>query len=262
MNANKITQLHVYLIGAVVMLIVGVGLYFLMLKPLYDSNAALDAEVQSLEAQTVTVDGQAVRWNEEPKAQAAVAVATQRQQTKRARLAKLEKSKDLPPQARIDLGSGTDREVLQRTMGRWLALPERVVRMMEGFAYRQGGRHGVLVATEFAAPAPTTVPGQIPRDIIAWNLGPMSATGSFPRVMRWAQSWNNAPLLVSVDGLKCSLAGRGGTVTATATLTVFIFPKGQAVTNPGASPGPGAPAPGAGNGPGGMNGPSAGQPAM
>lgn len=231
--SGKITQLHVYIFGAVVMIIIGVGMYFAMLKPLNDGNVALAATVSGLESQTVQIDGQGFNWQQFDQAQEKLKGAEVRKAGKERRLASLEASKKLPRANEIDLGDGTDQTILTRTMGRWLQLPRVVVPMMENFAQARGRRRGVKVTTTFTAPAPSTRPADIPRDIIAWRLGTLTAEGPFERVMQWTKDWNSAPLLVSVEDLKCAVAGDNGQVQATASIVVYMFPTGKAVTNPG-----------------------------
>lgn len=238
MNSNKFTQVHVYIIGAVLMIIVGVGMYFALLKPLYDENTQTQASVQGTEATNVTVDGHSFNISQAAAAKTALEAAQKRKEQKTQRLQTLTSKFDLPKPERIDLGdTGSDQEILQKTLANWFNLPRRVVPKMEAFARAQGEKHKVRVTTEFKAPAPAADPKSVPRDIIAWNLGTMTMNGKFTDVMQWARSWNSAPLLVAVDGLKCSIADAKGKVDATATLTVYIFPSGKAATIPGASAG-------------------------
>lgn len=254
MNASKITQVHVYIFGFVVMILVGVGMYFGILKPMKDANVALAAQVQQAETATVSVDNQNFNWTEIKQAEEKLAAARVRRAGKERKMASMEAGKKLPRSQEINLGDGTDQTILRTTLPRWLELPRRVVTTMERFGQARARRRGVQLTTAFTAPAPSTRPGDIPRDIIAWRLGAMTVTGRFERVMQWAKDWNDAPLLVSVEGLKCSVAGRDGEVEATASLVVYIFPTGEAVTAPGAAPAGGAPGGMPGGFPGGMPG--------
>jgi hypothetical protein len=215
------------------MLIVGVGLYFALLRPVYADVAAKDTEVRGLEGQTVDVNAQTFSYTVETgpeqlkKAEAALAAAKASQVSKARTLQVLEGRKQLPAARTINLGDGSQATLLRQTLPRWLTLPSVVRPLMENTAQRLARKHGVTVETQFNTPAPTTDPNTIPRDIIAWTLGPMTITGPFNQVMQWARDWNSAPLLVAVDGLQCQLAGRGGKVTANASLTVYIFPTGN-----------------------------------
>jgi len=232
MGSNRITQLHVYIIGLVLMLIVGGGLYFALLKPVYQKVAAKKTELAGDEGTSVTVDKTSVSWTVETgdqnvkKAQKAVQDAKANSAAVLRQLDYLERTKQLKSGV-IDLGDGTDQYILAHTMTNWLNLPRNVVPLMQQFATSLGNKHGVTVLTDFGAPASLPRPDAIPRDIIAWNLGKVQATGNFNSVMQWARDWTSAPLLVALDGLECSLAGPGGTVVADGTLTVYIFPKGK-----------------------------------
>ena len=248
MNSKKITHVHVYLIGFVVMVIVGVALYFLLLKPLNESNAALAQTVAQLESTTANVDGKSFRYDQKAEAEAALAEAQGRKAGKEAQLASLERRKQLPANQALRLETDQAR-ILAVTMPRWLMLPERVVTTMERWASTRARRLGVEAETTFAAKAPSTDPNLIPKDIVAWNLGTMTVTGDFNRVMRWMKDWNNAPLLAAVNNLKCSVADKDGKVTATASLNVYLFPTGpgvQAVSVAGQGGAPGMGAPGMG----------------
>lgn len=256
MRSNRITPLHVYLIGLVLMLIVGVGLYFALLRPAYAEAAAKKQEVAGAEAQTVSINGETFSYTVETgpdqvkKAKTALEKVRASKESKERELAILEARKQLAPQNRINIGDGTPQTVIRQTMANWLNLPRVVIPTMNKFADKLAAKHGVQCLHQFAGPAPSTDPYSIPKDIIAWNLGKMSATGPFPQVMQWARDWNSAPLLVAVDGLETQLAGPGGKITAVANLTVYIFPTGKAVVIPA---GGGAPAPG-GFGGGGFGG--------
>jgi hypothetical protein len=255
MNSNKFTQLHVYIIGGVLMLLVGVGLFFTLIKPVEDENKNLETSIQGTEGTQVPIDSKPFTptdpWDSQKKgAEEKLQEATQRQKRKAAELAVIENRKQLPAPRQIDIGDGSQAHLLNYTMPRWVNLPQYVVQMMNSYALSTAAKHHITkLKTTFKAPAPTVDIALIPKQIIAWNMGPIEVTGNFNDVMQWAEDWNNAPLLVAVDGLKCSVAGRGGKITATGNLTVYVFPTGKAVTNPAAAPvgGPtGAPTGGAG----------------
>jgi hypothetical protein len=232
MNSNKLNHVHVYLIGGVVMIIIAAGLYFALIRPLKLANTELAQQVQTAETTTKSVDGKNFVYNQLTEAQAALQGAEARYQRKQGELASLESSYQLPPGQRIVLPA-QEQQLLTQTLQPWLLLPQVVIQRMQAFSRAHAKRHGVTVQTQFAAPAPSTDTRLIPRSIIAWNLGPMVAEGPYEKVMAWARGWNDAPLLVAVDGLRMSLAGKGGKVRATCNLTVYIFPTGpgvQAVT--------------------------------
>lgn len=234
---SRITWVHTILIGGVLWILIAVGLFFAVLKPLNESNAALQAQIAGVEGTQTSIDNRNFAWNQHDAAVQALNEARVRRAGKERQLAVLEARRRLPRNQEIDLRDGTDQQIIQHTLARWLQLPRVVVQRMEDYAQARARRRNVRVTTVFTAPAPSTVPSAIPRDIIAWTLGNMTVEGRFEDVMAWAKDWNNAPLLASVDGLKCSLSGRGGRVESPCTLTVFIFPTGQAVQSPGAAVG-------------------------
>ena len=269
-SSNKLTHVHVYLIGAVVMIIVGVALFFLLIKPLNVSIDQLTQAISGTENTNVDVDGKQFRWNQLEEAKVALAEAEKRKAGKEAQLASLEKKKQLPSNQTLRIAA-TQPELLSETMPRWLVLPEHVVTGMEKWAQTRAARYKVTVETKFAAKAPSTDPATIPKQIVAWNLGEMTVTGKFPQVMAWVKDWNNAPLLVAVNNLKCSIADRGGVVKATCSLNTYLFPTGPgagaavavAGTNgggmgsmPGGGGGPPGGYPGAGGPPGGPSAPA------
>ncbi len=259
MSSNKLTHVHVYIIGLVLMLIVGAGMWFGMLDPIHKANAALALQIQGVESTQVDVNGKSLVWNQLDDAQTALAAAKTTRQQMQAQLDRELATRSLPASQAIDLGDLSEQYVLNRTLPNWLLLPRRVVTTMGDYVVRSARRYGVTVTASFAAPAPSLDPATVARqDIIAWDLGSMTVTGDFNRVMAWAKGFNNAPILCSVDGLKPSLAGRNGSVTSSCVLTVFVFPKMNAGAAPPAAAGgamPGGAVPG-GDMPGGMtNGP-------
>src|SRR3954452_1279226 len=111
MGSNRITQLHVYIIGLVLMLIVGGGLYFALLKPVYQKVAAKKTELAGDEGTSVTVDKTSVSWTVETgdqnvkKAQKAVQDAKANSAAVLRQLDYLERTKQLKSGV-IDLGDG------------------------------------------------------------------------------------------------------------------------------------------------------------
>jgi len=226
MNSNRLTHVHVYIIGLVLMLIVGLGMYFGMIRPINEANDGLRTQVQQTESTTVDVYGATLRWDQLNQANAKLAQAKADRTRMQSELDAELGRRSLPPSQAIDLGDKSPNFILANTMNNWVLLPRRVVTTMGRWVERSARRHGVKVDATFSAPAPSMDPTQVAStDIIAWDLGSMSVEGDFNRVMAWARSFNDAPILCSVDNLQCSLAGRNGRVQATATLTVFIFPK-------------------------------------
>jgi hypothetical protein len=260
MGQSKLAPLHIYLIGGVIALIVAVGMYFARLKPLGEKVTAKQQEVTGVEGTSTSVNGTNVPYNGEAKAKEILQAAVKSRDTKKAELVSLEARRQFPPGQTIDLGkTGDDTTIMNNgTMAKWLGLPRRVVEVMERYSESRARRRGVQVTTNFTAAPPATTPASIPRDVIAWNLGTMTITGEYPKVMQWVKDWNSAPLLVAVDGLKCTLEGRNGRIKADASLVVYIFPTGEAVQTSSAGAATATTGGGMGGGGGMMGGPSGG----
>ncbi len=247
MNQNRLTHVHVYIIGLVLMLIIGGGLYYFTLRPIQEDIKRVNGNISSTESEPVSVNNRNFVYNQyDPAVQAVKDAKTTRDSMQR-ELNQVLSARRLPRQMEINLHNNNVPLILSQTLPRWVQLPRNVVTLMLAEVTRLSRKHNVAVQAEFSAPAPTLDPAAVPRDIIAWNLGNMSVSGSFNNVMRWARDWNSAPLLCAIDGLKCSLAGRNGRVSATCSLTVFIFPEGVPASGAGGGAGAGA-APAAGGG--------------
>lgn len=260
MNTKKLTHVHVYIIGAVLALIVGVGLFYFLLKPLDAQNKSLQGDITAKQTTTVQVATASFNIAQRKQADAALVKEKENAAKKQSELNAKESVRRLPSSINVIIPkNGPD---LTTSLPRWLVLSPLVVRQMTAYAQTTAKKHGVKVVTSFAAPAPQADPSTIPKDIIAWNLGPVTATGTFPQVMAWAKEWNRSPLLTSVDGLKISLAGPKGVVQASAGITVYFFPIGPGVqqVGPGAGSSGGAVGGGMPGYPGGMPGYPGGMP--
>lgn len=222
---SRLNYIHVYIIGAVMALLLGVLLYFVLIKPVLETNTTLRGQITEAENGVAKIDNADFHWNEYDQAQDRLAKATLRKDQKEAELMALESRKQLPPGKRLVVGT-TQEQLISSSMPLWINLPRNVVNTLENYAQQSARRHGVKVTANFNAPNTGPDPRQIPKTPLAWTMGPVSVRGSFEKVMNWVRDWNNAPLLVAVDGLKLALAGRRGEVLGTATVTAFVFPDG------------------------------------
>lgn len=230
---------HVFITGAVVAVIVGLGLFFLLVKPSQDKLAQL----------TTTNEGLLAGIQQNSNAQSLLDKAEKDAAAAKAAWAVKMRRQDPPPQYAIPVGTPDER---LRTMDKWWLLPDAVRRETEQFAR---GMSGVQVETAFTVPAPSPDPNAIPQDVVVFPLGAMAATGSFKNVLAWARRWNSFRYTNAVDGFNIQLVGPNGRVRGTASLTLYIFPK----VPPGSfqAPGGGATQGGFG-GSGGMGGGSGG----
>src|SRR6266542_1007024 len=137
MGSNNITQLHVYIIGAVLAVIVVVEIYIGMIKPIEDDNTQLQTAIASNEGQsvdvynaklTITKQGWEKTSNEQIQ-EAKKVVAGQE-----AKLANYMSTHRLPKNEEINIGDGTVEVLLRQTMTKWLTLPRVLVTRMQSFA--------------------------------------------------------------------------------------------------------------------------------
>jgi hypothetical protein len=237
MSASKLTAAHVYIIGGVVAVILGAGLFFLLIKPVSDEIAAQEATKGQKLTTLQNNPGQALTT-----AKADVEKAKAEEVVAKAKWRSFMVAQSPPAQYAIPTGS---REERLRKMAGWWQLSPFIRRETERFAR---GMPGVRVLTNFAVPQANPDPMAVPQSMVVYDLGDMSATGSFSRVMAWARRWNQYRFMNAVDNLAVRLVGANGRVQATAHLTLFIYP----MIEPAASAAPAAGAPG--GAPGGATG--------
>lgn len=232
MSTSKLTQLHVYIIGAVTAFILGLGLYFILINPVMQQKTELETRQTTADGTLGTTPEAAVQAATEAKAaaeQAAAAKAAGYQARIRAQ----------SPPARVAIPVGGFPQKL-KGIARWWQLPEAVRREAELFAR---GMPGVEANTYFQTFRPGPDPRTIPDQVVVLNLGSMTARGSFPQVMRWARRWNGFRYNPAVDSLNLQLVDKGQ-VLARANLTIHIWTTAKPTAGaaaPAAAPAGGAP---------------------
>lgn len=236
---GKFGQAHVWIIGGVLMLIIGGLGYYLLIRPVDLDITKVEGEVNTIKQTSKSVDGATFNNSQVDVANKKLEEQQKRVDTRKSELAVLERTKQLPPSQVLDVRTKKLDKIVH-TLPRWLDLPRNVVTLVERWSKTHARRHKIELLTSFAAPAPGTNVDNIPTQIVPWQLGGMQFTGKFNDVMAWYRGWNNAPLVCKLDGLRLTLAGRGGKVTGTAVLTAFVFPTGEAVTIPSGGGGGGA----------------------
>ena len=214
MSRPKLTWVHASIIGVVVAMIVGGGLFFGFIKP-------ANSEVEDLKTELSNVEGQVAQVAD---AQDKLDAAIEDNVEGRAKLDRALRTKSPPARINVNLGDNST-EARRRALKNFWQLPGYVAPTMEKFARDSGRRLKVEVSTSFSIAAPSTDPAAIPADIIAWNLGTMEVTGKFLDVVRWVEGFNRAPLLSTVENLQLELADGEGRVTATCSLSTFVFPR-------------------------------------
>jgi hypothetical protein len=211
MQSSKLTQLHVYIIGAVVAFVLGLGLFFILINPEMQKLTELKTREQTADSTLQTTPDQAVQQATQEKA-AAQQDAAVKEANWNARI----RAQSPPPSLAIPVGTFENR---LRSMSRWWRLPQAIRQETERFAR---GMPGVEVNTYFGTLPRNPDPDAIPKDILIYRLGPMTARGSFPNVMRWARRWNSYRYNPLVDGLQLQMVDKGQ-VLARADLTLHIW---------------------------------------
>ena len=247
MSRPKLTWVHASIIGVVVAMIVGGGLFFGFIKP-------ANSEVEDLKTELSNVEGQVAQVaNAEADRDAAIVENEQG----RAELSRALRTKSPSASVNVNLGD-LSTDARRRALKNFWRLPGYVAPTMEKFARDSGRRLKVEVSTSFSIAAPSTDPAAIPGLIIAWNLGTMEVTGKFLDVVRWVEGFNRAPLLSTVENLQLELADGEGRVNATCSLSTFVFPRLDPGVEITVSSGGGGGGGMAGSAPSGMMGDAAG----
>jgi len=200
---SKLRRQHVVILGAVACVMVGIGMYYLFIKPIDQQIAQIDKQYQASKLVADTL----------PSAQQELAAAIREVNDNQARLAKYERTK-MP-----------NISFAQRDRG-MIDLWHEQIEVLGPILVRWASRGGVSFTSDFNLPAPTTNPNDLPTDIIKIPVGRMTVVGSFRSIMRHIREWNNCPRLAQID--RPSLTGISPALTASYDLTVYIFPRGSA----------------------------------
>jgi hypothetical protein len=204
----------VFVIGLVLMLLLGGAFYFLGPSKTKENLTAYNGQLEQYKSVISTKQAK----------QADLEKAKQEVATKLALWQRTEVSK--MPQPPIDL-SKTDQESQTKAMIRLWQEPSKTVPLMERFALNT---RDVIVTTNFGVGSQPTDPRAIPQTMIEWPLGNITVQGTFPQILKYMRRWSQAGRLVAVDNFQ--IQGKSPFLTGTATITVYIFPK----PNPNAPP--------------------------
>jgi|GEM_PF-1122454 len=232
MDLSKIKQLHIWIIGTVLIIIAEVLILFMMYKP------------QSLkyDAAKAKYDGAIDLGNEDALAKANKS---------------LEDAKKSVRVALNDLDGVMKRKMpvldfTKRDVGMIAMWYEQITKMgpiLESFANDPNVR---VSPVSFSLPAPPSSPNDTLFDsnVLTFPLGTITAQGDFKSLMNHVRRWSNCKRLVLVDGV--SLTGNSPNLTVSYTIQCFVYPM--------AIGGKTDPMWGASTGGGGMQGPGGGGP--
>ena len=250
-SLGKLKKLHVIIIGVFVAIVLGAGMFFLLIKPRQQSLADVSKKLS---------DRQAV----------AAQLPSAKSDLQKAILENL--------QAKLDYRRYEDTKMPEvsfddRTLGMiglWREQAEVLGPMIEHWPRR----YGVDLLNNVAIAAAPSNPNALVDGLLRIPVGTMQVRGDLGSILRHLKGWNDFHRLVQIDPM--SISGTSPVLTATYSMTVLIFPRGKLGPNvaiagtaaaagavggapgavPGAMPGAGAPismpgAPGASPAPGG-----------
>ncbi len=237
MDLSKIKQLHIAIIGIVLIAIAEALILFMMWKPQHAKYLAAKARY----------DAAAATGN-----QASLEAA--KQDVKKAEQSVKDALNNLDAQMRrrMPVLDFTKRDVGMIAM--WYEQITKMGPLLESFA---NDPNVDVYPVSFSLPAPPASPNDplFDSEVLNFQLGSVSATGDFRSLMNHVRRWNNCRRLVLVDGV--ALSGNSPNLTVSYTLQCYVFPL---ATGGKTNPMWGAATAGGGMGPGGggMMGPGMG----
>lgn len=244
MDLSKIKQLHIWIIGTVLIIIAEAVILYMMWKP---QNLKFAAAITRYDAASDlgTPEAKAAADLELVAAKKSVVVA----------LADL----DGVMSRRMPVLDFTLRDVGMIAM--WYEQITKMGPILESFANDKNVR---VSPVSFSLPAPPSSPndGLFDSEVLNFPLGTITAQGDFKSLMNHVRRWSNCKRLVLVEGV--SLTGNSPNLTVSYSIQCYVYPTATGgPQNPmwGASSGGGGGA-GAGAGMPGMGGPGAGMPGM
>ena len=207
MSFSKLKKIHIIIIGSVLCVLVGVAVFFLMIKPQREAFAAAKARY----------DKAVVKGNEQSKRQAKAALAK----------AMMDYS---VAQAQLDVQMRQrmpDLDFSRRDLG-MLALWNEQIKtlgpLLEDFAHDKNVK---VANAKFQIQPPPANPNDpvFTQDVLVFPLGSIAVQGGFKPLMENIRRWNNCSRLIMVG--RPTLAGVSPQLTAVYPLTCYIFPKAK-----------------------------------
>jgi hypothetical protein len=216
---TRITRQQVAIIGSVLIVLVAGSLFYFLILPLSEREAAAQQKYETQHAIAV----------QRPQAEEDLRKAKQEVAQAEAKWRRYERQY-MPD---INL-SDLIRAMQQRWNEQSLVLGPKVVR------FARADRRVRIATMGVSVPAPPADPNAVNQQFFSLPLGAISVVGTFRNVLSHVERWNNFDRLVLVDGL--TLAGNSPRLVGQYTLTCYIFTKG--------APGPAIPTAGGAGGAG------------
>lgn len=204
MKLSKLRKIHIIIIGSVVWVLLGVGLFFVLIKP---ANEALAKEKARYDA------------NYPGSTPAMAAQAERNLQQAQLEVANIQTTfntvldQKMPNLRFDDRGQG----MLQL----WHEQVEVLGPLLERFIRSSG----VTLLSDIKIPAPPVNPNDplFSLDYFPVSIGTISVRGNFKDILSHIKKWNSCNRLVQID--LPSLEGPSPTLTSSYNLTVYIFPR-------------------------------------
>lgn len=210
MSFSRLKKIHVVIIGSVLLVIAGVGVFFLQIKPQMDAYKAAEAKYEK----------ESVKGNETAKAEAI-------RQRELAILAfnQAQALLDVQMRRRMPYLNFTRRDIGMLAL--WKEQIKVMGPLLESFARDPNVR---VLQANFKIPAPPANPNDavFSQDLLVFPLGQVQVSGDFKHIMNNIRRWNNCRRLVMVG--PPSLGGVSPQLVATYDVTCYVFP--AATANP------------------------------
>ncbi|MEI6914430.1 MAG: hypothetical protein WCL39_04790 [Armatimonadota bacterium] len=199
---GKLTKLHVTIIGVVLCLVVGLGMFFLLIKPANEQLADLQTQYEARKAIA----------DQLPQAKVELVKARQAQLQAQLDYRKIE-------DAKMPVVSFTDRA--QGMIAMWREQAEVLGPMLENWPRR----FGVDLMNSISIPAASTNPNSFADGLTKIGIGSISVRGDLPSILRHIEGWNKFGRLVQIDPV--SITGVSPSLSASYNVTVLLFPRGN-----------------------------------
>jgi Tfp pilus assembly protein PilO len=203
----KITQMQVYIIAAVLVALVGAGIWFGLIKPQQEALEAAQARYDAANAIAIT----------RPQAEADQKKANQEVAVAKAKWNRFDST--LMPNINISNFLTGSQQLWNEQV---LVLGPKVRR------YLEADNKVRVLQSNITIPAPSTDPNQVNKKSFEIPMGSIAVQGTFQNVLNHVVRWNRFDRLVLVDGL--SLTGNSPRLTGTYNMRVIIFTRGEAST--------------------------------
>lgn len=203
MSFSKLKKLHVIIIGSVLCVIAGVGVFFLQVKP----------QMNNYDAAKARYDAASPKGNDSSltAAVAACADAKNKYDIKQAQL-------DMQMRRRMPNLNFSRRDIGMLAL--WQEQIKTLGPLLEDFARDKT----VRANARFSIPAPPANPNdpQFDKDVLEFPLGTIAVAGDFKSLMNNVRRWNNCRRLVMVG--PPTLSGQSPRLVQSYSLTCYIFP--------------------------------------